>query len=224
MSLRRPRALVIFLLLGVGFAILFAVAFGVPELLVLDMRSRAAVGRVVSTAPEKHGSVTVEFSLPEGTFQWELAPYSQPVGESVQIYYDPRRPSRFVIENPAILLRSRFGFTLVCAELLSAFVLAARSARGRVPALGSAAFIASPRVAAALVSAGCVVGSASEMLLGPTTARSLVSDVLVLSGCFVLVRDAFAGRAGWAEALRSRTFLSGILLVVLGEVAHLVAA
>jgi hypothetical protein len=224
MSLRRPRSLVIFLLLGVGLTILFAMTFGVPELLVLDMRSRTAVGRVISTAPEKHGSVTVEFLLPEGKFQRELAPYSQSVGESVQVYYEPGRPSRFVIEDPAVLLRSRFGFALVCAGLLSAFVLAARSASGRLPTFGSAAFIASPRVAAALVSAGCVIGSASGILFGRTTARSLVSDVLVLSGCFVLVRDAFGGRAGWAEALRSRTFLSGILLVAIGEVAHLVAA
>jgi hypothetical protein len=86
--------------MSVGSAAIASLLFDVPKAAILTKSHTTTPGIVTSVDTANHGVTTVRFNFGNATYSHSFGPTGVQVGETVLVHFDPRRPTRALLQDP----------------------------------------------------------------------------------------------------------------------------
>jgi hypothetical protein len=206
-------------------AFIFAVEFGLNRArgrFALSRSWKVTTGTVFARDLRNHLSISVRYSV-EGRFVEQTYEGSEKnVGDAVLVYYSPKDATLSDIRNPADSLRRDLQLFLAACVVLGTFasIFITFPAIGQALAWPLAKFQVKPRFVTTWVAVAVFIGTASNLILQRSDWWLWLADALVVGGTTLLCIRAFrlALDDPWGVYLKSRTFVIGGLLVLVGQI------
>ena len=204
-----------------GFVVEFGLN-GAGRRVALARAWKTTTGTVIARDTRNHNSISVRYSVEGRQVEQSFQGSDKGIGEAVCVYYSLKVATLSDIRNPALSLRNNLESLLAGCLVLGTFasIFISFPVIGHALTWPRARFRVTPRFIMAWVATAVVIGTVSNLLSQPRGWRLWLADALVFGGTTLLCIRAFrvALDVPWMVYIKSRTFIIGVLLVLVGQV------